>query len=146
MLFGSTHLTLDSKGRIFLSAKFKEQMKSPSGKVYVMRGYDGAMAIYNEEAFQKRIDELTNFSFRNGKARNVIRMDLSSVADLDIDDQGRILFPKKLLAEYKILSRRIVLNGVMDHIEIWDEDAWEEYRSNANKSYESDSESLEEKL
>lgn len=57
----------------------------------------------------------------------------SSLVYLEIDEQGRFVVPKNLL-EYGQLKEKIVIIGVGDHFEIWNNDQWIEYRNNLKKN------------
>jgi MraZ protein len=50
----------------------------------------------------------------------------------EIDEQGRFLIPKNLL-DFAKLSKKVMIVGVGDHFEIWDEDAWNHYKSSTNE-------------
>ena len=42
-----------------------------------------------------------------------------------MDKQGRILLPP-VLREYAGLQKDVVLAGVLNHVEIWDKERWQE--------------------
>ncbi|HPM07751.1 MAG TPA: hypothetical protein PLL60_03080, partial [Bacilli bacterium] len=66
---------------------------------------------------------------------------LASVVELEVDAQGRIQLPSKLLSDYKI-SRSVVVVGVINHFEIWDAATWENYLKQNEKDYEAKAEKL----
>lgn len=140
MFFGSYQHTLDAKGRMIIPSKLREQVGK---KVFIMRGYDRCISIYKEEDFIKRMEEATKLAFNKSDPRKVVRVESQSVVELEIDEAGRILLPKRTLDQYKI-GRKVMIVGVIDHFEVWDLDSWEQYLKEADDSYEDMSDNLEE--
>jgi len=52
-----------------------------------------------------------------------VRYVISGVVECPLDKQGRILLPGTMRTEFGIGSE-VVLNGMLDHFEIWDKGAW----------------------
>lgn len=140
MFFGSYQHILDAKGRMMIPSKFRSQIGE---KVFIMRGYDRCISIYKEEDFLHRMEEAQKLYYNKEDPRRVVRVETRSVVELEIDDAGRILLPKKTLSNYEI-GRKVMIVGVIDHFEVWDLDAWNKYIDEAEKSYETDSDNLKE--
>ncbi len=139
MYYGSFSYHLDEKGRLLLNKKFRAQL---GDKVYILKGYDGALSLYDETSFDAYMKAMQELPILNSKdARDVYRIALSSVYDLAIDKVGRIVIPASLLSRYNI-SRDVMVIGLIDHFEIWDKDKWESYLSDNEKDYEIKSEKL----
>ena len=138
MFFGSYQHTLDAKGRMIIPSRLKDQV---GDRLFIMKGYDGCLSVYKEEDFLNKIAELKKLPFNKRESRDVTRVEMSSVVNLEIDDGGRILLPKRVLTEHNI-GRKIMIVGVIDHFEIWDLDAWEDYISKKNDLYEETADSL----
>jgi MraZ protein len=111
------------------------------GRLYVLKGYEGSLAIYKEEDFQRLTLALENLPYNQRDSRDVQRIALASVTELEVDAQGRIQLPSRLLTDYKI-SRSVVVIGVINHFEIWDASAWEKYLQQNEKEYEAKAEKL----
>ncbi|HOC81199.1 MAG TPA: division/cell wall cluster transcriptional repressor MraZ, partial [Bacilli bacterium] len=123
MFFGSYSHTLDNKGRLMIPAKMRNEA---GGRLYVLKGYEGSLSVYKEVDFQSLTSALENLSYNQRDTRDVQRITLASVVELEVDAQGRIQLPSKLLSDYKI-SRSVVVVGVINHFEIWDAATWENY-------------------
>lgn len=134
MLFGEYEHNLDDKGRLLIPSKLKNEL-SLSPSLYLLKGFDGCISIYPEEHFQKLVDELNKHSYFSKDARDLIRITLSSVAQLNIDKVGRIQFTPSVLAKYGI-NKTVIIIGVNDHIEVWDKNAYESYLNDKTNSYE----------
>ena len=138
MFYGSYEYNIDEKGRVVIPAKMRDSIGS---KLYLIRGYEGCISLYKEEDFEKFVTKVQSLPFNKAKVRNYARVLLASVAELNIDRQGRMLIPTKTLKEYNIGSKVMIL-GQIDHLEIWDLDHWNQYKSESEKDFELDAESL----
>jgi MraZ protein len=138
MFFGSYSHTLDNKGRLVIPSKMRNEA---GGRLYILKGYEGSLSVYKESDFQKLTEALENLPFNQKDSRDVQRIALASVVELEVDAQGRIQLPTKLLSEFKI-SRSVIVVGVINHIEIWDAEAWYNYLKQNEKDYEAKAEKL----
>ena len=138
MFFGSYSHTLDNKGRLMIPAKLRNEA---GGRLYILKGYEGSLSVYKEADFQNLTAALEDLSYNQRDTRDVQRITLASVVELEVDAQGRIQLPSKLLSDYKI-SRSVVVVGVINHFEIWDAAAWENYLKQNEKDYEAKAEKL----
>lgn len=138
MYYGSYQHSLDDKGRLLLPSK----LRAPLGnKAFLIKGYEGSLSLYDEAGFKEYIDSLTSLPYSHKDARDIKRIALSSVYELELDKVGRLLLPSALLSKYAI-SKRVVVVGLIDHIEIWDEDKWNEYLKSTEDRFEDISENL----
>jgi len=138
MFFGSFVYSIDNKGRLVIPSKFRLAI---GATLYALRGYDKCLSIYPEAAFEKLQHEIESLNFHSKASRDFIRVALGSTMELTIDDHGRIQIPTKTANQYQ-LSGSVVVVGVHDHIEIWSEKAWDEYREKADAEFETTSEGL----
>ena len=138
MFFGSYSHTLDNKGRLVIPSKMRNEA---GGRLYILKGYEGSLSVYKESDFQKLTEALENLPFNQKDSRDVQRIALASVVELEVDAQGRIQLPSRLLSDFKI-SRSVIVVGVINHIEIWDSEAWNNYLKQNEKDYEAKAEKL----
>ena len=139
MFYGSSSHNLDNKGRLVIPSKMREEF---GGKAYILKGYDGCLAIYKESDFFKLMEKVNSLSFTKKVSRAFIRAQLDSVCELEIDRQGRALLPTQLLNRYSI-GKEVIVVGVYDHIEVWNKKDYEEFSKTANSSFEENAEELE---
>ena len=132
MFFGNYSHSLDEKGRLVIPKKMREELGS---KIFIMKGFDGALAIYQESAYSRVMEELEKYSFNKKENRDYLRLKLASIVDLDVDKMGRVQLPVAILGKYHIAKDVIVL-GAGDHIEVWDKNRYEEYMSSIEDEYE----------
>lgn len=143
MFIGGYDYNLDSKGRLVIPSKFRNEMENDL-TIYLTKGFDGCLSIYRENDFNKILSRYQSQSFENEIVRKTLRIFLNSVVQIQIDSQGRILLPTKILNDYKIGTKIHVL-GVIDHFEIWDYSAWEKMKEDTESDFEKNAQNVFEK-
>lgn len=123
MFIGEYNHTLDSKNRIIIPSKFRDDLK-PS--CIITKGLDGCLYIYTIDEWKKIEDKLKLLPLTNKEARAFTRFFFAGAAELELDKQGRGLIPQNLL-EYASISKDIVSIGVSNRIELWSKEKWEDY-------------------
>ncbi len=136
--FGTYERNLDAKNRLQLPSKLVKEVPE---HFYLLRGFEGAISIYEENDFNAYLANLEKMNFLSEKARTYMRLALSSVEVLDVDSHGRISISASAMKRYK-LSNEIVIIGVLDHFEIWDKKAYEDYQEKNDETYEGIAEDL----
>lgn len=140
MFIGEYQHTIDTKGRIIIPAKFRDQL---GDTMIVTRWMDGCLAIYTMDQWQQVFENLKKLPSTKREARMYTHMIMSKAAECEVDSQGRIRIPGHL-AQEAALSKNCVLVGVSDHVEIWDKERWNTYYSLASENFEEIAESLTE--
>lgn len=138
MFFGRFNHSLDDKGRLVIPSKMRDQF---SRLIYIMKGYDGALAIYKEQEFLKLVEQAEKLDFNKKNTRFYLRSQLASTCELELDKQGRVQIPTQLLNQYQI-GKDVIIIGVGDHIEVWDKAIYEKYENEANENFEEIAENL----
>ena len=108
--------TIDSKGRMILPAKFREEL----GNSFVLApGLDTCLCIYPRERWDDLIARLQKLPFTNHKVRKIMRHLIGRGTEMECDKQGRILIPQHLRT-FAQLKKDAVIVGTGSIIEIWD--------------------------
>ena len=140
MYFGYYEHSLDDKGRLMIPSKLREGLISGS-PLYVIRGFEGCLSIYNENTFNQLYEDISKLSYNDKTARNYIRNVLGSVVILNVDKLGRIQIPASVLSRYNI-SKNVAVLGVGDHFEIWDLETYQNYQNDNEESFEESADKL----
>jgi MraZ protein len=74
-------------------------------------------------------------------SRSFNRYLLGGAVEIDVDALGRMLVPEYLIERAK-LGRNVVIVGVRDRAEIWDETRWNAYRGEIEKKADALAEKL----
>jgi MraZ protein len=138
MFIGEYAHSLDQKGRVAIPAKCRPQLAT--GCV-ITRGLDGCLFIYSEEEWNKIAKKLSQLPLSQSDARAFARLMLAGAMQLDIDKQGRIVIPS-YLREYASLKSNIIITGLANRLELWEESVWKNYKN----SFEKDSADIAEHL
>ena len=126
-LTGTYRRTLDEKQRVAVPKRLRDQFGEADLKtLYVAPETDGSLGLYSPAAFQSLAERLGERSNNRTQIRNYLRLFYSRAEQVDVDSQGRIRLPERL-AEFARLKHDIVLLGVHDHVEIWDQAVWDEF-------------------
>lgn len=129
MLLGEFTHTLDDKKRLMLPKSFRDALGK---KVVVTRGLDNCLFLYSHKEWEKVADKLRDLSFTQADTRGFNRFMFSGAAETDVDGTGRILVPDHL-KKFAGLRSKVVLTGVSDRVEIWDEKRWDAYKDRIEK-------------
>lgn len=130
MLIGEYEHSLDTKGRLILPAKIREDM----GETFIVtKGLDGCLFGFSQTEWANFEEKLKTLPLTNKNARDFVRFFLSGATECEMDKQGRFLIVANL-REYANLEKDAVIIGVGTRIEIWNKDKWKDYNSDENIS------------
>lgn len=121
MFMSEYNHTIDTKGRLIVPSKFREQL---GDEFVVTKGMDGCLFVYANEDWNAFEQKLTSLPLINKEARKFARFFLAGAAQVEVDKQGRILLPSNL-RDFAGLEKDVVLVGVGSRIEIWSRENWE---------------------
>ncbi|HOK17332.1 MAG TPA: division/cell wall cluster transcriptional repressor MraZ [Candidatus Paceibacterota bacterium] len=138
MLIGEYHYNLDSKGRIAMPAKLRTLLGE---EVTITRGLDSCLFIFPKKDWEEIVSKIKNLPLSQANSRAFQRLMLAGAMNVSSDNQGRIIIPD-YLRKFANLKKKIVIAGVYNRLEIWDEELWEEYK----KRTEKESSNIAEKL
>lgn len=124
MLIGSVTHSIDSKGRYIVPSRYRADLGE---KFIVTEGVSGCLFIFTLEQWEVVASALAALP-ADDEATLCFKRDFFSTAyDLEIDKQFRIVLPP-ILREYAGLEKDIITVGMGTRLEIWDKQAWEDYR------------------
>ena len=86
---------------------------------------DRCLLLYPQPDWDEIERKLVRLPNQNKRTRTLQRMLLGHATELEIDKSGRILIPPRL-REFASLEKRVVLAGLGNKFEIWNEEAWEQ--------------------
>lgn len=129
MLIGEYRHTIDDKKRVAIPAVFRQELKS---KVVLTRGLDNCLFIYPLPAWKKVAEKLSALPMGTADSRSFNRFMLSGAMEAEVDALGRILIPD-FLKDFAALKTKVVIAGVYDRLEIWDEKRWQEHTLRVEK-------------
>ncbi|MDA8194818.1 MAG: division/cell wall cluster transcriptional repressor MraZ [Thermaerobacter sp.] len=140
MMMGEFSHALDDKGRITIPSRFRDDLLTH----FVMtKGLDGCLFLYPMSNWQKLEAKLRALPTSNANARAFQRLFLAGAQDVEADKQFRVTIPPRL-REYAAVVKDVVLVGVSDRVELWSEERWAAYQTEAQQGYEDVAEKMAE--
>ena len=138
MFMGEYQHSLDSKGRLIIPAKFREEL----GENAVMtRGLDNCLFLFPQSEWMVLEEKLKTLPLTKATARQFVRFLFSGATECDLDKQGRITIPQSL-RDYAKVDKEVVVYGVSNRIDIWSRDRWELLMQEAEDAYEEIAENI----
>ena len=125
MFIGQYSNKIDEKGRLAIPSKFRQDLAAGA---IVTRGLDGCLFIYTKTEWAKLTERLTTLPLTTANARAFARHLLAGAMDLEIDRQGRVNIPA-FLRQSAGLSSQVIIAGLFDRLELWDEPTWQTYQA-----------------
>lgn len=126
MFRGEFSLSLDTKGRLAIPARYREQLfEVCGGKVIATISLmDPCLVVYPFPEWQKIEDRLKNLPAFDRTAQTIRQLLIGRAADLELDNQGRVLVPQ-YLREFAKLDKRVKMVGQVNNFELWSEETWD---------------------
>lgn len=124
MFIGEYAHSLDEKGRLAIPAKFRRDL---SKGAVVTRGLDNCLFLYTKTEWEKLAEKLATLPISQANSRAFARLMLAGAMEVEIDKQGRVVLPE-YLREFAGLQKNVVLAGLYNRAEIWDETKWKTYK------------------
>tara|TARA_B100002019_G_C21256245_1_gene594024 strand:+ start:1733 stop:2191 length:459 start_codon:yes stop_codon:yes gene_type:complete len=125
MFRGATTLSLDSKGRLAIPAKYRQALSLDcEGKmVCTIDIKQPCLLLYPLPEWQIIEQKLTRLSSMTPAERRLQRLLLGHADDCEMDKNGRLLISAPL-RQHAGLEKKLMLVGQLNKFELWDEDAW----------------------
>lgn len=126
---GTYQRALDAKGRLLLPPAFLQALdasgddESQRGSFWLTALY-GRLTAYMPEHWQNTVEQLCKIRLPSQKLSNFKTKLIGLAQELIPDAQGRVRIPQSLMREAG-LRKDIVLVGILDKFEIWDQERFD---------------------
>ncbi|MFH1508883.1 MAG: division/cell wall cluster transcriptional repressor MraZ [bacterium] len=124
MFIGEFSHSVDDKSRVAIPVKFRSDLAQ--GAV-ISRGLDNCLTVYPKNEWEKLADKISKLPLAQKSTRAFTRFLLASAMDVKLDRQGRVVIPD-YLKKYGKIKKKVVVAGLYNRLEIWDEISWNKYR------------------
>jgi MraZ protein len=127
--FGEYIYSIDEKKRLAIPPKFRKVLGK---KAVITKGLDECLFVYPAKEWGILAKKLSQLPLSQSDARGFARLMLAGAMEVELDNLGRILIPD-YLKDYAKLKKKVVIAGVYNRIEIWDEKKWKDYKDKTEK-------------
>ena len=138
MFIGEYHHTIDEKKRLIIPSKFREEL---GNEFIITRGIEKCLYVYSKTSWENITNKLATLPFTKKNAREFNRFFLSGATLAEVDKNGRILITSPQFS-YANINKECVIVGVGERIEIWSEEAWNNFYASASEDMSDIAENL----
>ena len=125
MFIGEYQHAADSKNRIIIPSKFREELDD---RFVITKGLDNCLYAYPMDEWANLEQKLKELPLSSKDARAFVRFFFSGAVECELDKQGRFVLPSNLI-DYAGVKKDIVIIGVSTRFEIWSKENWDIYNS-----------------
>jgi MraZ protein len=126
--------SIDPKGRLNLPARHRRVSAKHGGlALWIMPGFEECLVILDEEGYQAFSERIRNLPMNAEEARLFERKLYPRIAEVEPDQQGRIVIPENLRRSAG-LEGEVLIRGTNNRIELWNPARWAAYESAHNQS------------
>lgn len=138
MLIGEYKHIIDVKKRLAIPSKLRREL---GAKAVITRGLDNCLFIFPQKQWNKLIEKLSKLPLGQRDTRGFTRLMLAGASEAGLDRLGRILIPD-YLKKYAGLKKNVIIAGVYNRLEIWDENKWKLFKQSTEKEVDNMAERL----
>lgn len=125
----------DAKGRLVLPARLKSLLdQGEAGEVILRMGFEPNLMIYPPDVYRVIHERILTLDDFDPNTRAFKRNFFRGVVPLSIDNLGRVLLPKNFM-QHAGLTKLVVIVGVGNMIELWNEQRYESYLIKDQQTY-----------
>lgn len=133
---GQELYSIDAKGRVNIPAKMRRSIAEEANDTLVLtRGTDSCVIAYPLDEWKKHEEKFGSLNQYDEKNRFFLRQLLMWSEEVSIDRQQRVSIPKRL-QELATIEGKVMIVGMVDHIEFWNPEKFEAYLKSHEESYE----------
>ncbi|OYU80496.1 MAG: division/cell wall cluster transcriptional repressor MraZ [Flavobacterium sp. BFFFF1] len=135
-IIGTYECKADGKGRLLLPAPLKKQLASSLQDGFVLKRsvFDPCLELWPMAEWNLMMLKINKLNRFNKKNNDFIRKFMAGVKMVDIDDVGRLLVAKDLMA-YSSIAKDVVFSSKVNIVEIWDKSLYEQSISGGDQDF-----------
>ena len=134
MFRGLNKISFDTKGRISIPTKYREEhLKISKKKLICTIDLDYCLLLYPLPSWLKIEQQIMKLPTLNTTSRKLQRLLVGHATDIEMDKSGRLLIPYEL-REFSMIKKEAMLIGQGNRFELWDYLRWTKLREKWLKS------------
>lgn len=132
---GQAEYSVDSKGRVAIPAKMRNALSPEAKNTFtITRGFEKCISLFPLNEWARKEQQIADLNMYRTENRDFIRTIMMWADEVTLDAQGRISIPKALMDAAEINDTALII-GALDHIEIWDPEAFRAWQSGLGSDY-----------
>ncbi len=132
---------IDGKGRLNIPARFRDILHREYDDKLIVTNWHKCLKAYPFKVWEEIESTLLSQGKKQPGMDAFIRYVISGVTECPVDKQGRILLPATLRTDFTI-TREVMLNGMLDHFEIWNKAEWDSETQRTRENFQNFESSL----
>ena len=125
-LIGTYECKADVKGRMMMPVAIKKQLQAVLQEGFVLKRsvFQPCLELYPMSEWNVMMNDINKLNRFRKKNNDFIRRFTAGVKMIELDNAGRLLIPKDLIA-FSGITKDIVVASQVNILEIWDKDKYE---------------------
>ena len=124
-----------AKHRLAINSALREQIdpETDGSNFILVLGPDRHLWLYPDKYYRRLLATMKRSPLPDRQSRK-IHLLTAMARMLKSDSQGRVVLPERSMRR-AVISEKVTLVGVFDHVEIWPRDEWESHVEQALPTY-----------
>ena len=133
MFLGEFQHTMDSKGRVVIPSKFRDELQQ--GCV-ITKGQDNCLQILTKSNWEEEAMKMASLPSTARTSRQLRRALFSGAIDVKIDSAGRVQIPENLRVYSGIdINEEVTVTGSGPVVEVWSTRSWKKIQNEADQAF-----------
>jgi MraZ protein len=128
MFRGRFEHTVDKKGRVSIPSGFRMEIQRRSDNSPVLNVTEDYLSLFPADVWEEKENRWLEMSEYEADSIDYQRAMAAEAIDCPVDNQGRILIPSGM-REDAGLNNKVIITGVLNRIEIWSPERYEEKKA-----------------
>ena len=126
---GKYHLTVDDKSRVVIVSALRREL---CGRVVLRKNRrQGCVEVLPPQVWNAFLSKLSALSALDSDVQRLITLESASAVEVNIDKQGRMLFPAEMRSFAAVSGPEVVVTGANDRLKVWAPEVWAQYEQQA---------------
>jgi len=122
MFLGTYLVSVTSGKRTAIPSVFRQKLGQ---NVILAKWYENCLVLVDNESWNALLERITGGEKMIVEPiRETEHFIFASAYEVEVDDQGRIVLPDRLVS-YASLGEQVYFLGIGDRVEIWNKEVWE---------------------
>lgn len=141
MLIGTYEHNLDGKNRVFVPAKFRDELGETVYYTFHSSKYP-SIQLYSKQGFEEALEEALLEAKDRTERRNIRAEFMMGAGEVTYDSQGRVVL-SPLTTKKAEIEKQCIFVGFVDYVEVMSPENYNKYLESISKNNVLDEEAIE---